>query len=1020
MSHGLKIWAVVPVKALSASKQRLASVLGPRRELFARALVVQSLSALATSQRLSGIVVVTADLEVASEARRAGAEVCLQDADLNCACEIGISATRSRGADVCAIFHADLPLLSFRGVDSLIDAYLVCRRTQGASVVGFVRCHEGSGTNVALLDPSKAFVPAFGPNSFATHQLMAGARARELQSDEAAFDVDTPADLEALERRGVPARMGPFLSPTAADAFSFLDTPLETLMARAAQTRDAGHGALVTYSRKVFLPLTHLCRDSCHYCTFAKAPRRVSQPFMSVEDAVSTAAAGARRGCKEALFTLGEKPEARYKVAKTWLEDAGFESTLHYVAHVAAAVRDQTGLLPHINAGCMSPQEIALLRPTSASMGLMLESLSDRLCSKGGPHYGSPDKVPALRLATIAEAGRQGVPFTTGLLIGIGETRTERIESLLAIRDLSERFGHIQEIIIQNFLPKPGTRMHAAPAAPLEELLWTIAVARILFGPHMNIQAPPNLNPGVLGRLVQSGVNDWGGVSPLTPDYVNPEAPWPEIESLRNETALAGKTLVERLTVYPRYAQEPEAWLDAAMRRPVLELSEGAGRGREDSWRAGRSTEVPATWSAPVPGLAHTSRPPPAHGDAFGPPKVSTDLARLLDNLVAGRANDIAAHDIVRLFEARQADFTAVCEAADQLRESVVGDSATYVVNRNINYTNICTYRCGFCAFSKGKRRHEGAEKPYLLDLDEIGARTREAWSRGATEVCLQGGIHPTFTGETYIAILRAVKKSVPAMHVHAFSPLEVWHGATTLGLSLHDYLNTLRHEGLGSLPGTAAEVLDDSVRQILCPDKLNTRQWLEVIETAHNVGLRTTATIMFGHVDHYYAWARHLLSLRALQKRTGGFTEFVPLPFVPYEAPLYKRGRARPGPTFSEAVLMHAVARLVLHPYFSHIQTSWVKMGANGMRAALQAGADDFGGTLMNESITRAAGAVHGQEMSGEDMRALALSLRRVLVRRTTLYTRVSDAAVARDPSFCLELSRMPAAAGPCLQPVT
>jgi len=775
--------------------------------------------------------------------------------------------------------------------------------------------------------------------------------------------------MEKLANSAAPAKLRPFLCPARpeADPMSLTGLPSEALSARASHLRDEGHGALLTYSRKVFLPLTHLCRDSCHYCTFAKAPRRVSRPFMPVDEAVATAAEGAKRGCKEALFTLGEKPEMRYKVASAWLAEAGFETTLHYVAHVAATVRDRTGLLPHINAGCMTAEEVAMLRPVSASMGLMLESVSERLCAKGGPHYGSPDKLPAVRLATIAEAGRQRVPFTTGILIGIGETRAERIDSLLAIRALHERYGHIQEVIIQNFLPKTGTRMAKAAAAPLEELAWTVSVARILFGPYMNIQAPPNLNPGVLGRLVEAGVNDWGGVSPLTPDYVNPEAPWPEIERLRNDTALAGKILTERLTIYPSYARAPEMWLDSAMRRPVLELSDGSGRGREDSWRAGRSTEVPQF------GVVGRRR---------------ASMSRLLDDIVDRRSGDIGHGEIERLFEARDSDFAAVCAAADHLRASAVGNVATYVVNRNINYTNICTYGCGFCAFSKGKRSREGAEKPYLLDLEEIGARVRDAWARGATEVCLQGGIHPSFTGETYIDILRAVKQAVPAMHVHAFSPLEVWHGATTLGLTLTDYLGRLRDEGLGSLPGTAAEILDDVVRQVLCPDKLNTSRWLEVIETAHNVGLRTTATIMFGHVDDYRAWARHLLAVRDLQKRTGGLTEFVPLPFVANEAPLYKRGRARPGPTFREAVLMHAVARLALYPYISNIQTSWVKMGRDGMRAALQAGANDLGGTLMNESITRAAGAIHGQEMTGEDMRSIASSLGRVLVRRNTLYT--------------------------------
>src|SRR5882724_6849432 len=670
-SHGLKIWAVVPVKALRSSKQRLANILGPRREAFARALLAQTLSALSASRQVTGILVFTADPEVAEEARLAGAEVCQKDADLNAACALGLDEIRARGADVCVIIHADLPLLSPRGVDALICLYLERRRIQGNSVIGLIRCDKGTGTNAVLLDPKSPFTPAFGPDSFATHQRMAGLHAGELHSDEVTFDVDTVEDLNKLARSGaVPARLRSVIttSEPEADPMSLIDLSPATLIARASHLRDEGHGAAVTYSRKVFLPLTHLCRDSCHYCTFAKAPRRVDRPFMSVEEAVATAAAGAKLGCKEALFTLGEKPELRYNIASEWLADAGYETTLHYLAHVAAAVRDETGLLPHINAGCMTAAEIAMLRPVSASMGLMLESASDRLCAKGGPHYGSPDKVPAVRLATIAEAGRQRVPFTTGILIGIGETRPERIDSLLAIRALHERYGHIQEIIIQNFLPKPGTRMAKASPAPLEELVWTVSVARILFGPHMNIQAPPNLNPGVLGRLVEAGVNDWGGVSPLTPDYVNPEAPWPEIERLHEETALAGKFLTERLTVYPSYARAPEMWVDPAMRRPVLELSDGSGRGREDSWRAGRSTEAPPL------GLSGRRRPP------------TTGPSKLVDDIVNHGADDIGVEEIVRLFEARDSDLTAVCAAADHLRESVVGDIATYVVNRNINY----------------------------------------------------------------------------------------------------------------------------------------------------------------------------------------------------------------------------------------------------------------------------------------------------------------------------------------------
>ncbi len=740
---------------------------------------------------------------------------------------------------------------------------------------------------------------------------------------------------------------------------------------QSAQLRDAGFGSLITYSRKVFLPLTQLCRDSCHYCTFAKAPRHVRSPYMSVEEAVTVASKGAELGCKEALFTLGERPELRYRAAGEWLAENGFESTLHYLKAVAAAVRDRTGLLPHINAGCMSAAEMAMLRPVAASMGLMLETVADRLGDKGGPHHGSPDKIPAVRLETLAEAGRQKIPFTTGLLIGIGETREERIEGLLAIAELQRRYGHIQEVIIQNFVPKPGTIMAQAAPADGEELLWSIAAARIVLGAHMSIQAPPNLSPAPLPALIAAGINDWGGVSPLTPDYVNPESPWPVIERLRMESAQAGKTLAERITIYPAYASSPVDWLDPAMRRPVLELSDGQGLGREDRWRTGRSPELPAGFAA---SRAHTP---------------SAEIREILDELLRNGAEHVEQRSVARLFEARGGDFRQVCEAADALREATNGSVATYVVNRNINYTNICGYRCSFCAFSKGTRKHEGAERPYLLDVGEVVRRSLEARERGATEVCLQGGIHPSFTGETYLEILRAVKAADPGMHVHAFSPLEVWHGATTLGMTLRDYLSLLRAQGLGSLPGTAAEILDDRVRAVLCPDKLSSAQWLEVIETAHEAGLPTTSTIMFGHVDTYGDWATHLGKLRDLQKRTKGITEFVPLPFVAHEAPLYKRGQARPGPTLRESILMHAVARLALHPHFDNIQTSWVKMGRAGMREALCAGANDLGGTLMNESITRAAGATHGQEMTPSDMRSLAVSLGRSLAQRSTLYRR-------------------------------
>ncbi|MGA2399911.1 MAG: 5-amino-6-(D-ribitylamino)uracil--L-tyrosine 4-hydroxyphenyl transferase CofH [Steroidobacteraceae bacterium] len=981
-------WAIVPIKRLAAAKQRLAALLGEKREEFAYLLACRTLDVVCETGLFDGVIVVSPDARIAAAARARGALVLDdRDASLNEACALGLGAAAERIASIAVLMPADLGLLSAAALTDVVRRYSALR--EDGSAVGLVRCKEGTGTNMVLLDPTQAFEPRFGPDSFARHASAATVTAHELAAPEVAFDIDAPEDLHRFaDMLDSSAARGPFeqlvlalglqgrgSARGMADVERLVRASAGDITAQAARLRDEGFGALITYSRKVFLPLTQLCRDSCHYCTFAKAPRHLQNPYMSVEEAVAVAAQGAQLGCKEALFTLGERPELRYRVARQWLESQGFASTLHYVAHVAAAVRERTGLLPHINAGCMSADEMAMLRPVSASMGLMLESTAQRLTEKGGPHYGSPDKEPAVRLETLAEAGRQKVPFTTGLLIGIGETRAERIEALHAIQDLQQRYGHIQEVIIQNFVPKPGTIMARAPAADREELLWSIAAARLVLGPHMSIQAPPNLSPAPLPALIGAGINDWGGVSPLTPDYVNPESPWPEIERLRSESERGGKTLAERLTIYPAYTKSPTEWLDTAMRRAVLEQSDGQGLAREDRWRTGRSTDLPMGFAT-----LHRRTAP-----------TSTPTSKLLDELLQNGAEHVDRESLAMLFNARGADFRRVCEAADAQRAETNGAIATYVVNRNINYTNMCSYRCTFCAFSKGTRKHEGAERGYLLDIAEVVRRSLEARERGATEVCLQGGIHPSFTGETYLDILRAVKSADPEMHVHAFSPLEVWHGATTLGMTLRDYLTLLRAEGLGSLPGTAAEILVDRVRAVLCPDKLSTEQWLEVIETAHEIGLPTTSTMMFGHVDSYEDWAAHLGKLRALQKRTQGFTEFVPLPFVAHEAPLYKRGQARPGPTLRESILMHAVARLALHPHFDNIQASWVKMGRAGMREALCAGANDLGGTLMNESITRAAGATHGQEMTSSDMRALAASLGRSLMQRTTLYRRAA-----------------------------
>jgi FO synthase len=737
--------------------------------------------------------------------------------------------------------------------------------------------------------------------------------------------------------------------------------------------RDAHHHKIITYSRKVFIPLTHLCRDVCHYCTFAKTPKRIHQPFMSEEEALQLCRDGAQLGCQEALLTLGEKPELRYRAAREALAEMGFETTIDYVTSIAEKILTETGLLPHINAGTMTAEEIAQLRKVSASMGIMLESGAARLCEKGMPHYGSPDKDPSLRIETMDLAGRAKVPFTTGILIGIGETRSERIESLLEIRRLHERHDHIQEVIIQNFRAKPGTKMSKAAEPDLNELLHTIAVARLIFGAQMSIQAPPNLSLGVLPQLVQAGINDWGGVSPLTPDHVNPEAPWPHLDKLTRETQAAGKFLEQRLTIYPSYLKNSDKWISADVLPAVLNMSDACGFAKRDDWKPGERN------AAPELELNLIKQTPDLES-------VSDEIKDIVSSCVDQAPLECEA--VTRLFESRGADFAYVTSQADILRKQVNGEQVSYVVNRNINYTNICYFKCQFCAFSKGKLSENLRGKPYDISAEEIARRSQEAWNRGATEVCMQGGIHPDYTGQTYLDIVQTVKQAVPDMHVHAFSPLEVWQGAETLGLSLEEFLIKLKDAGLNTLPGTAAEILHDEVRAQICPDKLNTREWLEVMEAAHRIGFKTTATIMYGHVEHPEHWASHLLEIRSLQQRSGGFTEFVPLPYVHMEAPMYLRGKSRSGPSFREAILMHSIARLVLHGLIPNIQTSWVKMGQQGVAACLNAGANDLGGTLMNESITRAAGSEYGQEWPPTMVEEFIVSIGRDPRMRTTLYT--------------------------------
>lgn len=746
---------------------------------------------------------------------------------------------------------------------------------------------------------------------------------------------------------------------------------LEQMQSLAASLRDRGHGMAMTYSPKVFIPLTQLCRDVCHYCTFAKVPNKDQPIYLTSEQVLDIARAGARAGCREALFTLGDKPELRYEGAAKALAALGHTSTISYLAAMAELVQQETGLLPHLNAGVMTAQDLQKLRTVSVSQGLMLEGLAPSLCERGGPHYGSPDKNPAVRLEMIAAAGRLKIPFTSGILIGIGETRQERIRALLALRDLNDEYGHLQEIIIQNFRRKPGTKMADAPEPSLEELCWTIAAARIIFGAEVNIQAPPNLSPRSIRALIKSGINDLGGVSPVTPDHVNPEAPWPHLALLKREVELAGKMLVPRLPIYPRFVRQFEKWVDPRLHTAVQSLVDGSGLPRTDAWSPGADVVPPK-----MPDF------PPASQLSFF---LGSESYRLAQKAAEGRR--LSEPEVARLFDLRDGEFHILCAMADELRLQVKGETVTYIPNCNINYTNICAYRCQFCAFSKGKTSDDLRGRPYNLRLAEIQHKAADAWDRGAGEVCLQGGIHPSYTGQTYLDICRTIKAARPQMHIHAFSPLEIRQGAETLGVPLRDYLTELKEAGLGSLPGTAAEILDDEVRRTLCPDKLTVAQWVEVMRVAHGVGLKSTATIMYGHIERPEHWARHLLLLRDLQEETGGFTEFVPLPFVHMEAPIYRRGKARPGPTFREAVLMHAVARLVLHPLIENIQGSWVKMGREGIRACLQAGVNDLGGTLMNESISRAAGAAHGQEMTPRELEAMIRAAGRVPAQRTTLY---------------------------------
>ncbi|MGH3732939.1 MAG: 5-amino-6-(D-ribitylamino)uracil--L-tyrosine 4-hydroxyphenyl transferase CofH [Acidimicrobiales bacterium] len=717
-------------------------------------------------------------------------------------------------------------------------------------------------------------------------------------------------------------------------------------------------GHVVTYSPKVFIPLTKLCRDRCGYCTFAQAPAHVSSPYMSLDEVMAVARAGRDAGCTEALFTLGERPELRYDEAARWLAARGYSSTVDYVASAAQMVLEGTGLLPHANAGALYEHELVQLRTVSASQGMMVEVLADVPA-----HRLAPDKEPQRRLDTLRWAGELKIPFTTGLLVGIGESRSDRVRTLEAITRAHDEFGHVQEVIVQNFLPKPRTVMAHEPAASDEEFHWTIAAARLILPDAVHLQAPPNLSDDPT-RLLDFGIDDFGGISPVTADHVNPERAWPAAETLRNESAQRGFHLTPRLTVYPQYVGERTDFLDENVRPYVLASADAHSLARNDSWCSG------------------TDHTPPAK------PASSTTTSvvkQLLTRYEPGYQFDRS--ELMVLFGARAGDFNAVVELANAVRQDLVGDAVSFVINRNINYTNVCTFKCRFCAFSKGPLSLNLRGDPYLLTLEEISERVREAEERGATEVCMQGGIHPNFDGDYYIDVIAAVRAASPTIHIHAFSALEVFEGARRSEQDLATYLTRLKVAGLKTLPGTAAEILDDRVRATLCPDKINSDQWLEVHRTAHSVGLHSNITIMFGAVESPDSWATHLLRTRDLQRETGGFTEFVPLPYVHMATPLFLKGRSRKGPTFREAVLMHAVARLHYATLIDNIQVSWVKMGVEGSRRILEAGANDLGGTLMDENISRAAGATHGQEMDVDSLRGLVEPLGRPLYQRSTLY---------------------------------
>ena len=800
---------------------------------------------------------------------------------------------------------------------------------------------------------------------------------------------------------------------------------LEDLTATAGRVRDAGLEAagrpgVITYSKSVFIPLTRLCRDKCHYCTFVTVPGKLRRAghgmYMSPDEVLDIARRGAELGCKEALITLGDKPEDRWPEAREWLDAHGYDDTLAYVRAMAIRILEETGLLPHLNPGVLSWTDFQRLKPVAPSMGMMLETTATRLWSEpGGPHHGSPDKEPAVRLRVLEDAGRSSVPFTSGLLLGIGETYEERAESLFALRRVSRAYHGVQELIIQNFRAKPDTAMRGMPDAELDDLVAAVAVARLIMGPSACLQAPPNLVDAEYERLIRAGIDDWGGVSPLTIDHVNPERPWPRIEELAERSAAAGFELRERLCVYPEFVTRGEPWLDPRLLPHVRALADPeTGLANPDAVVRG------LPWQEPDEGFTASGRTDLHHtidtegrthdrrddfDEVYGdwdalreaaapgmvPQRIDTDVREALA-VAADDPTRLTDDQALALLHADGPALDALTRIADDVRRAAVGDEVTYIVTRNINFTNVCYTGCRFCAFAQ---RRTDADA-YTLSLDQVADRAQQAWDVGAVEVCMQGGIHPDLPGSAYFDIARAVKERVPGMHVHAFSPMEVVNGASRTGLSIREWLTAAKEAGLDSIPGTAAEILDDEVRWVLTKGKLPTATWIEVITTAHELGIRSSSTMMYGHVDQPRHWLGHFRTLSRIQQETGGFTEFVTLPFIHTNAPVYLAGIARPGPTARDNRAVIAMARLLLHPHIPNIQTSWVKLGAEGAAEMLRSGANDLGGTLMEETISRMAGSSYGSYRSVKDLVAIAEAAGRPTKPRTTLYGEVPPERVA------------------------